>query len=279
MGWGDLWGHVERGDPWGHVGVGRSLGSCRGGETPGVMLGWGDPWGRVGWGRPLGSCHGLGEISGVVLGGRPQVRPGPTVEVLPAEPASACRNAHCVQPRRGARGAAPSCERPAPLQRGGPEGHPGHVPQHGPRGDPLRAGGPAGQQGRGHQLPAPDGRGVLDTPAVSPPARPPSSPEHCPQQIPVNAPHAAPSSDVCVATLALVWDACGFGSCSRSPRGRGGWGGSLPASCRRVEVAGPVHTPTFCRPSSQEALLGAAPPQGFGSGPLLGGQVVSGDAT
>ncbi|XP_061263435.1 toll-interacting protein isoform X1 [Bos javanicus] len=173
------------------------------------------------------------------------------------------RNAHCVQPRCGARGAAPSCERPAPLQRGGPEGHPGHVPQHGPRGDPLRAGGPAGQQGRGHQLPAPDGRGVLDTPAVLPPARPPSSPEHCPQQIPVNAPHAAPSSDVRVATLALVWDACGFGSCSRSPRGRVGWGGSLPASSRRVEVAGPVHTPTFCRPSSQEALLGAAPPTGL----------------
>ncbi|XP_036716961.1 toll-interacting protein isoform X1 [Balaenoptera musculus] len=85
------------------------------------------------------------------------------------------RDARRVQPRHGACGPAPGRERPAPLQRGGPEGHPGHVPQHGPGGDPLCAGGPAGQQGCGRQLPAADGRGVLDVPRrqpACPPARP-----------------------------------------------------------------------------------------------------------
>ena len=40
---------LEWGDLWGHVVVGRPLGSCWVGETPGVMS-WvgGDLWGRVG---------------------------------------------------------------------------------------------------------------------------------------------------------------------------------------------------------------------------------------
>lgn len=87
------------------------------------------------------------------------------------------------------------------------------------------------------------------------PACPPSSQEHRPQQIPVNAPCVAPSSDVCVAqSTPLFGMHVVFGSCSRSQRGRGGWG----ASPALVGGLCPVCAPAF--PPSREALLGAAAP-------------------
>uniref|UniRef100_A0A452R970 Toll interacting protein n=1 Tax=Ursus americanus TaxID=9643 RepID=A0A452R970_URSAM len=122
------------------------------GQLESWALGVSPPWPVIGSapGARLIGFHVLVGIGGTHLG-----------HGLPRSRQLMCAGG--VQPRRGARGPAPSSrERPAPLQRGGPESHPGHVPQHGPGGDPLRAGSPARGQGRSHQLPAPDGRGVLE---------------------------------------------------------------------------------------------------------------------
>lgn len=53
------------------------------------------------------------------------------------------------------------------MQRGGPAGSSGHVPQPGQGGGPHGAGGAAGQQGCRHQLPPADDRGAVAAAAAA----------------------------------------------------------------------------------------------------------------